>query len=145
MSKFLIILLILFAGICASAHAVDATGTGTTTKLSISSRSVDTGAPVTLTAKVLLRATPVRHGSIVFCDANAARCQGLAVLGSAQLTSSGTATIKLTLGTGTYAVKAAFLGTPHRVPQASSSVSAAQTITVNGGTKTRPQEGSKRR
>ena len=88
---------------------------------------------MTLTAKVLLGAMPFRHGSIVFCDAKAVRCQGLAVLGSAQLTSSGTATIKLTLGTGTYSVKAAFPGTPHSVPPASSSVSAAKTITVNGG------------
>jgi hypothetical protein len=145
MRKCLVILLILFAWISASARALDVTGTRTTTTLGISSRSVDIGTPVTMTAKVLLGATAVRHGSIVFCDASAARCQGLAVLGSAQLTSNGTATLKLTLGAGAYSVKAVFTGTPHSMTPASSSASAAQKFTVNGGSKTRPQEGSKRR
>jgi len=144
MRKCLVSLLILFACVSASAHALDTTGT-TTTTLSISSRSVGMGTPVTMTAKVVLGATAVRHGLVVFCDASAARCQGLAVLGSAQLTSNGTATLKLTLGAGTYSVKASFVGTPHSMPPAASSVSATQKITVNGGSKTRPQEGSKGR
>lgn len=143
MRKCLVSVLIIC--ISASAHAFDSTGTRTTTALSISSRSVDIGAPVTMTAKVLLGATAVRHGVIVFCDASAAHCQGLAVLGSAQLTSKGTAILKLTMGAGTYSVKAAFMGTPHSTPPAASSASAAQTFTVVGGSKTRPQEGNKGR
>jgi hypothetical protein len=144
-TKILIVLLIPFACICTSAHAIDATAAPSTTKLGVSPRTVGIGVPVTLTAKVVLGAMPVRHGSIVFCDANAARCQGLAILGSAQLTSSGTATIKLTLGAGTYSVKAAFLGTPRSVPPVSSSTSAAQTITVSGSTRTGRPEGMRRR
>lgn len=143
MGKRLVIMLVLFACNGPFVRALNATGAGTTTTLSISSRSVDIGSPVTMTAKVLLGATTIRRGLIVFCDASAARCQGLAVLGSAQLTSKGTAILKLTLGAGTYSVKAAFMGTPHSSPPAASSESAAQTFTVAGGRKTRPQEGNK--
>ena len=90
MSKPLIVLPILLACICASIHAVDVTETGTTTKLSISSRSVEIGAPVTLTAKVLLGgAGPARVNRVL--RRKSCPCLGLAVLGSAQLTSSGTA------------------------------------------------------
>jgi hypothetical protein len=95
-----------------------------------------------LTATVLLGAVPVRHGSIVFCDAMAARCQGLAVLGSAQLTNSGTASVKLTLGAGTYSIKSVFQGTPRSVPAVSSSASAAQTLTIDNNSKSLPQKRS---
>jgi hypothetical protein len=140
-TKVVIVLSILSACICTPARAIDATAAPSTTKLSISPHAVAIGAPVTLTAKVALGGMPVRHGSIVFCDANAARCKGLAILGSAQLTSSGIATVRLTLGAGTYSVKAAFLGTPRTVPPVSSSASAPQTISVSRSTKTGHPEG----
>jgi hypothetical protein len=121
----------LFAFVYACAYASAVTGVPTTTKLSITPRQVAIGAPVTLTATVLLGTIPVRHGTVVFCDASAARCQGLAILGSAQLTSPGTATVKLTLGAGVYSLKAVFQGTPRTVPPASGSLSAAQAVTVD--------------
>jgi hypothetical protein len=121
-----------------SVYALGNSRAATTTELTVSSRSVDIGVPVTLTATVLLGATPVRHGSVVFCDANASRCQGLAILGSAQLTGSGTASTKLTLGAGTYSIKAVFRGTPRSVPPVSGSASSAQAFTVNAGGKMRP-------
>ncbi len=136
-----IVLLLLFGCVCDSARANDATPAPSTTKLSISASHVDIGRPVTLTAQVLLGTIPVRHGSIMFCDANAARCQGLAILGIAQLDSGGTASIKLTLGAGTYTIKAIFQGTPHSTPPLSGSTSATQALTVEASDETLPREG----
>jgi hypothetical protein len=123
---------------CVYGSADPNTAAPTTTELTISSRDVDINTPVTLTARVLLGSAPVRHGAVVFCDANAARCKGLAILGSAQLTSSGTAFMRLTLGAGTYAIKAVFQGTPRTVPPVSGSASPVQALTVNTGAKSRP-------
>jgi len=131
-----LVLFLLLACIYCSAYPN--TAVPTTTELTISSRYVDIGTPVTLTARVLLGSAPVRHGTVVFCDANAARCQGLAILGSAQLTSSGTAFARLTFGAGTYAIKAVFQGTPRTVPPVSGSASSVLALTVNTGAKSRP-------
>jgi hypothetical protein len=125
---------VLLAFLHSSAHAVDAMAVPSTTKLHTSASVVDLGTPVTLTAEVLF-AGPVRHGSILFCDASAVRCQGLAVLGSAQLTSRGRATINLTLGAGSYSIKAVFQGTPRTAPPVSGSTSIAQTLIVKRMTK----------
>lgn len=132
------VLFLFFACVYGSAYAGGNTAAPTTTDLTISSRYVDIGTPVTLTARVLRGSTAVRHGTVVFCDANAARCQGLAILGSAQLTISGTAFTRLTLGAGTYAIKAVFQGTPRTVPPLSGSASSMQALTVNTGAKSRP-------
>ena len=64
---------------------------------------------------------------MVFCDANAARCNDSAIFGQAQLTAAGTATIKLTLGVGTYSIVAAF----QPLSFASASASAPQALTVD--------------
>ena len=67
------------------------------------------------------------RGRVVFCDANAARCADSAIFGQAQLTTAGTATIKLTLGVGTYSIVAAF----QPLGFASASASAPQALTVD--------------
>jgi len=45
------------------------------------------GVVLKLTATVVGNSVPVSHGVVRFCDAGAARCEGLALLGTAQLTS----------------------------------------------------------
>src|SRR5277367_4689872 len=78
---------------------------GTTTTLAITpDSSVAAGTAVTLTATVTRAGTPITAGSVTFCNA-AASCPGPGVLGVAQVTSNGTATLKLILGVGTYNVQ----------------------------------------
>ena len=113
------ILLFLAMCVCGFAHAADGAPAAVITKLGISPSSVEIGSPVTLTATVLNNGTPVQHGLVMFCDAKAVRCQGLAVLGTAQLARNGTAVMKLTLGGGLHTVNAVFQGTPHTIPPVS--------------------------
>ena len=102
------------------------TTTQTTTVLTLSSSSVAAGTPVTLTAAVHTTASAVTSGTVTFCDANAARCEDTAILGTAQLTPSGTAAIKLTLGIGSHSFTAVFPGDVAVL----GSTSAAQSLTV---------------
>jgi hypothetical protein len=134
------ILLFLAMCVCVFAHAADGAPSTVITKLAISPSSVEIGSPVSLTATVLNSGTPVRHGLVMFCDAKAVRCQGLAVLGAAQLARNGTATMKLTLGGGRHTVSAVFQGTPHSVPALSRSVSAPQQFSVKHQNQTSKKE-----
>ena len=102
----------------------------TTTELRVSPGNVGIGGSVLLSAKVSVGTAPVQHGSVMFCDAKAARCEGSALFGSAQLTKDGTASVRLTLGAGSYSVKALFAGTSRTTPPISGSSSAAQAFTV---------------
>lgn len=124
------IVLFLALCVCVFAHAADGAPAAVVTKLAISPASVEIGSPVTLTATVSNSGTPVQHGLVMFCDAKAVRCQGLAVLGTAQLTRNGTATVKVTLGGGLHAVNAVFQGTPHTIPPLAKSASASQQLSV---------------
>jgi hypothetical protein len=124
------IVLFLALCICVVAHAAEGAPAAVVTKLVVSPASVEIGSPATFTATVLNGGTPVQHGLVMFCDAKAVRCQGLAVLGTAQLTRSGTATMKVTLGGGLHAVNAVFQGTPHTIPPVSKSASATQQLSV---------------
>lgn len=86
----------------------------TTTALAITSggksvSSVTTGAAVTLTATVTSSAGPVTSGQVNFCNASAAHCTDVHILGSAQLTSSGTASWKYVPGPGQYSLRAEFV------------------------------------
>jgi hypothetical protein len=83
---------------------------------------------VSLTATVTSNGKPVAPGLVVFCRATAKYCQDTAVLGQAQLTSAGTATLNLILPVGNYKVRAIFQGT--NVVAGSSS--AARDVTVIG-------------
>ena len=108
---------------------------GTTTSLAITSggaavSSVAAGSPVNLTATVTLGGAAVHPGQVKFCNAAAPRCENGAVLGTAQLSASGTATIKIrpARGTGSQSYSAIFLPTS----QAATSTSAVAALTVTG-------------
>jgi hypothetical protein len=73
--------------------------------------SVTSGTVVTLTATVMTDSAAVTTGQVKFCDATATYCEDIHLLGSAQLTNSGTAAIKLRPGIGSHSYKAVFVGT----------------------------------
>jgi len=105
--------------------------TATTTTLVVSPSSpLAPRTVLTLTATVMAGVIPVHPGLVTFCDASAPHCVGLAVLGTAQLTSAGTATIRLIPGSGSHSYQAIFAGI--RTPAVySTSTSAVQTVTVS--------------
>ena len=86
---------------------------------------------VTLTATVKAGATAVTTGQVNFCDAFAAYCTDIHLLGTAQLTSAGTATMNFRPGAGSHSYKAVFAGT--YTSTASSSAAAVLTVTIGGG------------
>jgi hypothetical protein len=120
----------LMAAIPASATPGPA-ATTTTLTVQAGGNSVTTvtwGTAVTLTASVLAGSTPVTSGTVNFCDATAAYCEDIHLLGTAQLTSAGTATLHMVPGIAVHNIKAVFAGTT----AATSSSSAASSLTVNG-------------
>jgi Bacterial Ig-like domain (group 3)/FG-GAP-like repeat len=108
------------------------TPTPTITSLTLSSASVTKGTTVTLTAHVTAGGAAVHPGTVIFCDASAPHCEDSAILGTAQLTTTGTAHLPLRLGTDTYSIKAVFQGTLHRATPRAPSTSAAHSLTVTG-------------
>ena len=105
----------------------------TTTTLSVTSAgnavaTVTSGTVVTLTATVMTGNTPVAPGQINFCDATAKSCTDIHLLGSAQLTSAGTATLHFRPGIGSHTYRAVFVGTNANA----ASSSATSTLTVTG-------------
>ncbi len=112
---------------------------GATTGLALSSggaavSSVAAGSVVTLTATVRAGTVPVALGQVRFCDAAAAYCTDIHLLGTAQLTSAGTAGLRLVPGIGAHSYKAVFVGTGNDV--GSASAAAALTVTGTLGTAT---------
>ena len=73
-------------------------------------------------------ATPVTPGRVNFCDAAATYCTDVHLLGTVQLTSAGTAVLKLVPGIGSHSYKAVFLGNN----EGASSSSGAAALTVTG-------------
>jgi hypothetical protein len=112
----------------ASSAAASGQSNLTTTTLMVSAGSVAAGTAVTLSATVTGQVAPVNAGQVTFCDATATHCDGAAVFGVAQVTSAGTATIRRTLGVGTYSIAAMFSG----LSGAGGSVSPPQAVTVTG-------------
>ena len=111
---------------------IAATPTATTTSLSVlPSLSINAGTQVTLTATVTAGSSSVFPGAVDFCNTTTSQCVGLALVGTAQLQSDGTATLKLTPGAGSYNLVAFFRGTPTEL--ASSSTPQALTIAGIGG------------
>jgi hypothetical protein len=99
------------------------------TSLTLSAATAPRGTPVTLTAKVVNAANvAVTPGVINFCDATATVCANAALLGTAQLNSAGSASLKLALGVGTHKIAAVFPGSQTLL----GSTSAASTLTVTG-------------
>jgi hypothetical protein len=84
--------------ICALACLLFGSGTAaaqiaTTTTLAVTSSrnpvtTVATGTVVTLTGTVTAASTPVTPGIVNFCDATAARCEGIHIVSTAQLISA---------------------------------------------------------
>lgn len=116
--------------------------TATTTLLTVTSggspaSSIAWGNAVTLTATVQAGVTPVTPGQVMFCDATAALCSDVHLLGLAQLTSSGTAVWRFRPPAGSHTYKAVFAGTNAYI--ASSSAAAPLTVNVGeGGIPRRP-------
>jgi hypothetical protein len=90
--------------------------------------TIISGAKVTLTATVKSSGVAVTAGQVNFCDATAAYCTDIHILGSAQLTSAGSATWNFLPGVGSHSYKAAFVGTS----AVASSSSSTATLTVTG-------------
>jgi hypothetical protein len=106
--------------------------TATTTTLAIASggsavTTITSGSVVTLTATVVAGTTPVTPGLVTFCDATATYCEDIHIVGSAQLTTAGTATVKLRPGIGSHSYKAIFAGTVKDTASSSGSMTLAVT------------------
>jgi hypothetical protein len=113
---------------CAPAFA----GTATTTTLAVISggsavTSVSSGTVVTLTATVTAGSTPVTTGQVNFCDTTATYCKDIHIVGTAQLTSTGTAVFRFRPGIGSHSYKAVFVGTDTYTTSNSSASSLAVT------------------
>ncbi len=93
---------------------------------------VTSGSAVTLTAAVVSGSQKVTSGQVNFCDASVTYCTDIHLLGTAQLTSAGTATIILTPAIGAHSYKAAFAGTPNGTAAYAASSSGATSLTVTG-------------
>jgi hypothetical protein len=137
----------LFGGFAPWAHAVPAAETATTsTTLSIYSgsqttTSVPSGTVVTFVAAVSAGAGKVTTGQVSFFDATGSFSTEPRLVGTAQLTSAGTATIAFRPTWGTRTYKAVFAGTTTNA----GSTSATASLAVTGGmvtTTTIAQSGS---
>lgn len=108
---------ILAALVCCNSSAfATQSKAATTTSLAVTAggatvTSVTPKTVVTLTATVQAAGVPVTVGQVNFCDATAAHCTDIHILGTVQLTSAGTATLKFRPGIGSRSYKAAFVGT----------------------------------
>jgi hypothetical protein len=126
-------------GLLCSAPQAGAAPVPTTTTLAVTSggsavTTVTSGSVVTLTATVLAGTTPVTVGQVNFCDAAATYCTDVKQLGTAQLTSAGTATFRLRPGVGSHNFNAIFVGTPRGATAYAGSTSSTATLTVTAKT-----------
>ena len=116
---------LLAMSITAAAHAADPS----TTTLTLSPQTtVAAPAAVTLTAAVTAGGAPIITGAITFCDATAPLCEDAAVVGTAQLTAAGTASLTIIPAIGAHSYTAVFAGQA----LATGSSSTSQTLTVTG-------------
>jgi len=125
--------------LCAAAPPAWASAATTTTTLAVTSAgsavtTVASKTVVALTATVKAGTTAVKPGQVNFCDATAKLCTDIHLLGTAQLTSAGTASMKFRPGIGSHSYKAVFLGT--KTNAASTSSASALTVTGNYPTTT---------
>ena len=94
--------------------------------------TVAQGSVVTLAATVMAGSTPVTPGQVNFCDATAKFCTDIHLLGTAQLTANGTATLKFRPGVGSHRYKAVLAEPVGLGPSASTASSL--TVTASQGT-----------
>lgn len=113
--------------VCAFAATHVSASTATTTLLNLSASSVVSGSVLTLTASVS-NGSPVKVGLVTFCDATATYCEDAALIGISQLTSAGTAVLRLVPGNGNHSYKAIF----NRTVSNAASTSSTQSMTVTG-------------
>src|ERR1700753_211395 len=130
LSSFRCALAIVCLACCGAPKPVSAAQASATT-LSLTSgsnavSSVAGGTVVTLTATVQAGVTTLKLGQVNFCDATAASCTDIHLVGTAQLTSAGSAVLRSRPGPGSHSYKAVFLGTL----DAAASASAAVGLTV---------------
>ena len=109
--------------------------TPTTTTMTVTSggvpvTTVAAQTMVTLTATVNAGATAVPVGQVNFCDASASNCTDIHLLGTAQLTGSGTALFRFRLGIGNRSYKAVFAGTNAYAGSSSSASGLSVTGTI---------------
>jgi hypothetical protein len=129
LALLLVIAMVSGAWKAASAEAKTVTSTAmTVTSVGHPVTTVSAGTVVTLTATVNAGATALETGQVSFCDATAKYCTDIHLLGTAQLTSAGTATLKFRPAIGSHRYKAVFLGTNSN----GSSVSSAAALAVTG-------------
>jgi len=115
------------SGLCRP--AVAQTTTSTTLTVTSGGSAVTTvaqGAVITLTATEIAGSTPVTPGTVNFCDATAAYCTDIHIVGTAQLTNGGTAVFNFRPGVGSHRYKALFVGT--KAYAGSSSATASLTV-----------------
>ena len=137
-SSFLLIALVTL--LSSSSPACRAAGAVTTTMLTMSSAgqsitsggSLTAGEQLTLTATVASGATKVTVGQVSFCDAAAPSCSDIHLLGTAQLTSAGTAVLNVSPAIGSHSYNAVFAATPHASTVYAGSTSSSITFTVTG-------------
>ncbi len=123
----------LFLSACLAAPAQSKVITSTVLSVSSSSGPVTTvpsGTVVTLTATLTPASGKIPAGQVNFCDASAKYCTDIHMLGMAQVTSGGTATLKLRPGIGSHSYKAVFPGTSTYAGSASSASALAVTGTI---------------
>src|ERR1700735_790804 len=110
----------------------------TITTLSVTSggnavTTVASGSVVTLTATVMAGGTPVTPGQVNFCDATSKFCTDIHLLGTAQLTANGTATLKFRPGVGSHSYKAVLAEPAGLGPSASTASSLTVTASQGAG------------
>ena len=124
----------------ASAAYVIRAPAATATTLAITSgtstapiKTVVQGAAVTLTATVKSGGLALAPGLVKFCDAAAKSCTDVHLLGSAQLSTKGTAAMKFLPGPGSHSYKAIYVGENSHL----ASISLAQPLAVTLKTQTK--------
>jgi hypothetical protein len=127
-------LLFVTISLVAAHHAEAQSKVATTTALAVSTSagsntSAPSGTVVTLTATVTPASSTLTAGQVYFCDAAAARCTDIHLLGTAQLTSGSKATIKFRPGMGSHTWNAVFAGTG---AFSASTSAASPSLTVTG-------------
>jgi hypothetical protein len=121
----------LFSVVLLAASPAYAATTTTTLTITSNGGAVTTVAPrtvVTLTAAVNTGAAVLTTGQVNFCDATATYCTDIHIVGTAQLTSAGTAMMKFVPGIGSHSYKAVFVGTNSNT----TSSSAGSSLVVTG-------------
>jgi sugar lactone lactonase YvrE len=112
--------------------------TSTTLTMTSGATPVSSGGPIafgselTLVAAVTSGSTKLTIGQVNFCDASATYCTDIHVLGTAQLTSAGTAVLRFHPGIGSHNYKAVFAGTPKGATAYAASNSGTVAVKVTG-------------